>query len=203
LEQVSDVPISIDTRHSQVAREAIKAGADIVNDVSGGSFDPLMMKTVASLNVPYIIMHMRGTPETMQNLTKYDNVVRDVSEDLVKQSMKAEEAGIPKWLQILDPGIGFAKDFKQNLALLKYCNEIRELVDYYPLLLGPSRKGFIGKITGETNAKERDYGTVATCILGSIGKNRTLTPTILRVHNVRGVKQATMVMDAVLDAKWL
>ena len=144
---------------------------------------------------------MRGTPETMQTLTNYDNVIHDVSEVLVRQSLKAEEVGIPKWLQILDPGIGFAKDFQQNLSLLKHCNDMRQLVHNYPLLLGPSRKGFIGKITGETNPKERDFGTVAACMLGAIGKRRTSTPTILRVHNVRGVKQATMVMDAVLGAR--
>ena len=103
--------------------------------------------------------------------------------------------------QVLDPGIGFAKDFEQNLSLLKHSDEMRQLVNNYPLLLGPSRKGFIGKITGVASAKERDYGTVAACILGSMSRSGTLPPTILRVHNVKGVKQAAMVMDAVLYDK--
>ena len=197
---VSDVPISIDTRHAEVAKAAIEAGADIVNDVSGGTHDPQMLNTVSALQVPMVLMHMRGTPETMQQMTQYGNVVTEVSSSLMTLSKNAEKAGIPRWLQILDPGIGFAKDLEHNLSLLKNGNEIRELVRKSPLLLGPSRKGFIGKITGETFAENRDYGTLAACLFGLQGKDGKLAPTILRVHNVKAMKQGLQIYEAILSA---
>jgi dihydropteroate synthase len=200
---VSDVPISIDTRHSEVAKAAIKAGADIVNDVSGGNHDQRMLKVVSELQVPIILMHMRGTPETMQQLTTYNDVVTDVSLSLMAISKKAEEAGIPRWLQVLDPGIGFAKDLEQNLSLMKNMNDIREMVNHCPMLLGPSRKGFIGKITGEERAENRDYGTLAAClhVLQDRNGKGISSPTILRVHNVKGVKQGVQIYEAILKAK--
>jgi dihydropteroate synthase len=203
LRQVSDVPISIDTRHADVARAAIEAGADIVNDVSGGTFDPNMLSTVSELNVPMILMHMRGTPESMQTMTEYKNVdvCNDVADALLEISHDAEEAGIHRWVQVLDPGIGFAKDQDGNLQLLKQtATTMREKLQGIPILLGTSRKGFLGKITGETNAAERDFGSVASCVvalcLGSPSPSN-LGCNILRVHNVKGTKQATLVMDAI------
>eukprot|EP00979_Chaetoceros_neogracilis_P018131 scaffold10552_cov276-Chaetoceros_neogracile.AAC.35 len=201
LREVSDIPISIDTRHAHVAKAAIEAGADIVNDVSGGTFDPNMFDTVAKLKVPIIIMHMRGTPETMESLAQYDDVVTEVSDELVRQSRAAEKAGIPLWLQVLDPGIGFAKDLDHNLSLMKHSAEMRRMVNDIPLLLGPSRKGFIGKITGETIAEGRDFGTLASCMSSLIDENGKLAPTILRVHNVKGIKQGVQIMEAILKAK--
>ena len=198
---VSDIPISIDTRHAVVAKEAVFAGADIVNDVSGGTHDPKMLETVKDLHVPIVLMHMRGTPETMQQMTQYENVVEDVSSSLLELSEKAEKAGIPRWLHILDPGIGFAKDLDQNLSLIKNTDDIREAVSNCPLLLGPSRKGFIGKITGETTAEKRDFGTLASCLCALMGKNGKLPPTILRVHNVEGLKQGTKIFEAIMNAK--
>lgn len=207
LRRVSDVPISIDTRHADVARAAIEAGADIVNDVSGGRFDPNILSTVSELKVPMILMHMRGTPESMQTLTEYDNgdVCDAVATSLLAISNDAEEAGIHRWFQILDLGIGFAKDEVGNMKLLKQtATTMRERLQGIPLLLGTSRKGFIGKITGETQATERDFGSVASCIvalcLGSHSPS-DLGCNILRVHNVKGTKQATMVMDAVSKAR--
>lgn len=201
LRGVSDIPISIDTRHAHVAKAAIEAGADIVNDVSGGRFDPDMFDTVAKLKVPMIIMHMRGTPETMQSLTQYEDVVTEVSDELGRQSKAAEKAGIPLWLQVLDPGIGFAKDLEHNLSLMKHSSVLRRMVNDIPLLLGPSRKGFIGKITGETVAAERDFGTLASCMSSLIDEDGKLAPTILRVHNVKGIKQGVQIMEAILNAK--
>jgi len=93
-----------------VAQAAVEAGADIVNDVSGGNFDARLLEVVADLQIPMILMHMRGTPETMQTLTDYDDVVSDVATALLERSRAAERAGIPRWMQVLDPGIGFAKD---------------------------------------------------------------------------------------------
>jgi dihydropteroate synthase len=197
---VSDVPISIDTRHAEVARAAVEAGADIVNDVSGGTFDPQMLETVAQMRVPMILMHMRGTPETMQQMTEYGDVVYDVAAALLERSREAEQAGIPRWMQVLDPGIGFAKDLRGNLLLLKKLSTLRSLLRDYPILLGTSRKGFIGKIANETNPEARDFGTVASCVAAlCLGDSHGCS--ILRVHNVKGMKQAAIVMDAIKDAK--
>ncbi|KAL7471551.1 hypothetical protein ACHAXS_011852 [Conticribra weissflogii] len=169
----SDIPISIDTRNSKVAKAAIEAGADIVNDVSGGTHDPDMLSCVASMGVPMVIMHMRGNPKTMQHSsnTNYgdDNdggagVVAGVTKELMQRCLAAEKAGIPRWLQIVDPGIGFAKMLDGNLSLLKGAEELRKGCGNLPFLYGPSRKGFIGKISGEDDPKERDYGTIAACL---------------------------------------
>lgn len=200
LREISDVPISIDTRHATVANAAIEAGADIVNDVSGGTYDEGMFETVGKLQVPMIIMHMRGTPETMQSMTQYDDVVSEVSCALMKQSEMAEKAFIPRWLQVLDPGIGFAKDLEQNLSLMKDSSKMRMMVNNIPLLLGPSRKGFIGKIAGEAIAENRDFGTLASCLACLTDVNGDLSSTILRVHNVKGIKQGIQVMEMILNA---
>ena len=120
IREVSAIPISSDTRHAAVARAAVEAGADIVNDVSGGTFDDDMFATVAELGVPIILMHMRGTPETMQSMTEYEDVVAEVVVALLGRSRQAEKAGIPRWMQVLDPGIGCAKHLRGNLLLLKH-----------------------------------------------------------------------------------
>ena len=172
-----------------------------MNDVSGGTHDPLMLETVRDLHVPIVLMHMRGTPETMQQMTQYNDVVEEVSNSLRILSEKAEKAGIPRWLHILDPGIGFAKNLEQNLSLIKNTHEIREAVSNCPLLLGPSRKGFIGKITGESDAEKRDFGTLASCLSAMMGNTEKLPPTILRVHNVKGIKQGTQIFEAIVNAQ--
>lgn len=197
LRELSDIPISIDTRHSQVARAAVAAGADMVNDVSGGQFDDSMLGTVAELAVPMVIMHMRGTPETMQSLTKYDDVVRDVAITLSEQSALGERVGVYRWLQIMDPGIGFAKDMEGNLKLLKNLNNLRLATGNLPILLGTSRKGFIGRLTGTAHADDRDPGTIAT-IVAALCLDDTARGgcNLVRVHNVAACKQATMIVDA-------
>lgn len=210
LECKSDIVLSIDTRHAAVARAAVNAGADIVNDVSGGTFDKNMLTTVTELGVPMVLMHMRGTPETMKNFASYDGeggVVNSVVHSLIERSQAAEEAGIPKWMQVLDLGIGFAKDVEGNLSLLKHYSHIRSQLGNVPLLLGTSRKGFIGKITGEEVTTNRDFGTVGSCVaalcLGvgdTVGGKMSLGCNILRVHNVSAAKQAALLMDAVVRA---
>lgn len=207
---VSDIPISIDTRHAQVAKAAIQAGADMVNDVSGGTLDPDMLPTVAELRVPIVLMHLRGTPETMQSFVNdYENVVADVSRALNERCAAAEAAGIPRWMQIVDPGIGFAKDLNGNLSLLRNLNTIRSNMEMssVPILLGTSRKGFIGKISGVDKPEDRDFGTVASCVAAiclneKSNDNDELVDScnILRVHNVKGAKEATLVMDAIRQA---
>lgn len=211
IRQDSDIPISIDTRHSTVAEAAIKAGADIVNDVSGGTHDPKMLSCVASLGVPIIIMHMRGNPKTMQTLTNYNHegkgtpcgggVVPVVATELMQRSAAAETAGIPRWLQVLDPGIGFAKDVNGNLSLMNGADSLREYCGNLPFLFGPSRKGFIGKITGEADPKERDSGTIAACLASIQNGDRDIEScNMLRVHNVKAVKQAVLVYEAIRNA---
>eukprot|EP00555_Chaetoceros_dichaeta_P012862 CAMPEP_0198259138 /NCGR_PEP_ID=MMETSP1447-20131203/8399_1 /TAXON_ID=420782 /ORGANISM="Chaetoceros dichaeta, Strain CCMP1751" /LENGTH=135 /DNA_ID=CAMNT_0043946437 /DNA_START=160 /DNA_END=568 /DNA_ORIENTATION=- len=135
-------------------------------------------------------------------MTNYDDVVTDVA---------TEEVDVPRWLQVLDPGIGFAKDLDGNLSLLKGVMGRRlrtdgGLLDGFPMLLGPSRKGFIGKLIGEESDPERrDFGTVAACVLGSLGgsseRKLGISGTILRVHNVKAVKDASVIMEAILNAK--
>jgi 2-amino-4-hydroxy-6-hydroxymethyldihydropteridine diphosphokinase / dihydropteroate synthase len=206
----SDVPISIDTRHAIVARAAIAAGADMVNDVSGGTFDPSMLPTVAALgpHVPMVIMHMRGTPQTMQSLTNYNDndVVRGVGLELARQCDDAERHGIRRWSQMVDPGIGFAKDMDGNLALLQNMGTFRRCLGNRPVVLGTSRKGFIGKLTGVTSAEQRDPGTMASCVAArclevtpSGQEDPFAAGTILRVHNVRDCCQAVQVMDAIMS----
>jgi 2-amino-4-hydroxy-6-hydroxymethyldihydropteridine diphosphokinase / dihydropteroate synthase len=203
LRQLSpEIVLSIDTRHAAVARAAVDAGVDIVNDVSGGLFDPDMLPTVAELGVPIVLMHMRGSPESMQGMTGYANVITEVAAALVDRSRDAEMAGIPRWMQVLDPGIGFSKDLQGNLLLLKHFSTLRALIGDMPILLGTSRKGFIGQITGETSARDRDFGTVASCVAALCLENSCFVGcNILRVHNVKGARQATTVMDAIQKAK--
>jgi dihydropteroate synthase len=197
----SDIPISIDTRRAHVAKVAVGAGADIVNDVSGGMFDPTMLATVAELGVPIVMMHIRGTPETMQSMTEYDDVVYNVAASLNERSQAAESAGIQRWMQVLDPGIGFAKDLQGNLLLLKSMPEIRSITGNVPLLLGTSRKGFIGKLSGVADPKDRDPGTVASTVAAICISEQAGSCNIVRVHNVAAVRQGTIVMDAILKAK--
>lgn len=191
-----------------MARSAVEAGADIVNDVSAGTHDPNMLQTVAELGVPMILMHMRGTPRTMQSMTDYggennSSVVEEVAGALVERSSDAAEAGIHRWMQIVDPGIGFAKDLDGNLALLKNIKAIRDATGNLPILLGTSRKGFIGKVSNVDVPKQRDPGTVASCVaalcLDSSAPDSSCN--ILRVHNVPDNKQAAMVMDAILKSR--
>lgn len=204
IRQESDIPISIDTRNARVAKAAIEAGADIVNDVSGGTHDPEMLSCVASMGVPMILMHMRGNPKTMQALTNYTSnagVLSGVVMELMERSKAAEAAGIPRWLQVLDPGIGFAKDVNGNLSLLKGAGVLRANCGNMPFLFGPSRKGFIGKVTGETDPAERDFGTIAACLVSIENKEGIRDAcNILRVHNVKAVKQAVLTYEAIQNA---
>jgi dihydropteroate synthase len=203
---VSDIPISIDTRRAAVGRAAVHAGADIVNDVSGGCFDQDMMRTVSELGVPMVLMHMRGTPETMQSQTRYHNVVADVAEHLSERSKASTRAGIARWIQILDPGIGFGKDMSGNLALLRNLHLIRQTTGQVPLLIGTSRKGFIGKIAGVEESAQRDPGTIASVVaavtMERSALNNLIDPqpcTIVRVHDAAATGQAVKVMDAIVS----
>lgn len=181
-------PISIDTTHATVAREALNAGADIINDVSGGTYDPRLLTVAAEWGAPVILMHLRGTPKTMQHLTAYDDVVADIGDALKERAAAAEAAGIPRGAIALDPGLGFAKTGPQNLEILRRLREFQALG--YPLLVGPSRKRFIGDILQEPDPKERIWGTAATCAAAIAGG-----ADIIRVHDVVEMVDVCRVSD--------
>lgn len=188
--QETDLPISIDTTRATVARAAIAAGADIVNDISGATFDAEMLPTVADLGVPIILMHMRGTPQTMQQLTDYDDLIGDISRFLSDRIDAAIACGIDRSQIAIDPGIGFAKTIDQNLELLHRLAEFRTLG--CPLLVGPSRKRFLGHILNQPDPKARVWGTAAACCAAIVG-----TADLLRIHDVREIKQVCQVADAI------
>jgi dihydropteroate synthase len=185
------LPISIDTAKGAVARAALAAGADLVNDVTALS-DPELARAVADAGAPVVLMHMRGTPADMQSRAVYGDVVRDVAAELEAALARAEAAGIPRERTILDPGIGFAKTAEQSVVLLARVGELRSLGR--PLLVGPSRKSFIGRLTGAPPGA-RVPGTLAAvtaCVLSGVE--------LLRVHDVAAAHQAARVAAALRDA---
>ncbi len=189
------IPISVDTQKSAVAELAIGAGAAIINDVSGLRHDARLAEIVAKHRVPIILMHMRGKPPTMQKLPFAKNVVKDVLNGLRNSVAVARKAGIAKDKIILDPGIGFGKSFEQNYELLAKLPELAKLG--YPLLVGASRKGFLGK-TLERNGKpavmdERIWGTAAAVTASILAGAH-----IVRVHDVAEMVQVARVADCVL-----
>ncbi|RJE22432.1 folic acid synthesis protein [Aspergillus sclerotialis] len=198
--EAANIAISIDTYRARVAEEACAAGADIINDVSAGRLDPDMLPTMARTGKSVILMHMRGTPATMTKLTNYPNgVIEDVASELRTRVAEAEEAGIRRWRIILDPGIGFAKNQAQDLTILRELQSLRtgmEGLDCFPWLMGPSRKKFIGRITGVEKASERVWGTAATVTASVAGG-----ADIVRVHDVHEMWQAAKVADAIYRAE--
>jgi dihydropteroate synthase len=189
-EAAQSAPISVDTTRAAVARAAVLAGADIVNDISGGTYDPKMLPTVAELGVPVILMHIRGTSKTMQQMTDYQNLIGEICEFLQKQVESAIAQGISPSHIALDPGIGFAKTGSQNLEILRRLPEVRSLG--YPLLVGTSRKSFIGHILNQPDPKQRVWGTAATCCAAIAG-----AADILRVHDVKEMHEVCQVADAI------
>lgn len=180
------IPISIDTYKSEVADAALRAGAVVVNDISGLTYDPSMVSVAASHGASVVVMHMQGTPRDMQRAPTYRDVVREVASFLRSQSEYAARNGIRQ--VIVDPGIGFGKTVHQNLQLIRNLEVLREL--HHPVLVGPSRKSFIGALL-DLPVTERLEGTaaaVAVCILNGAS--------IVRVHDVREMKRVSVVTDA-------
>lgn len=177
-----NVAISIDTYRASVARAAVEAGADIINDVSSGQQDPDMLSTMAQLGKTVCLMHMRGTPATMNTLTNYEpeGLIPTIAKELLERVAEAEAAGIRRWRIILDPGIGFAKTQDQNLEILRRMDELRDWPGLrgLPWLIGTSRKKFIGNVTGVKIPRERDWGTAATVTAAIQGG-----ADIVRVHS--------------------
>lgn len=174
-ERFPDIPVSVDTFRADVARECIAQGADIINDIGGGDLDPEMFGTIADLRVPYILMHMRGTPATMQSLTYYDDVVADVLRDLAFKTDRLHQLGVND--VIIDPGFGFAKTVDQNYRLLAALGMFREIG--CPVLAGVSRKTMIWKELG-IHPDEALNGTTAINMIALMNG-----ADILRVHDVR------------------
>ena len=185
----TDIPVSVDTFRANVARTAISSlGADIVNDISGGSLDADMLETVASLKCPYILMHMRGTPATMQTLTDYDDVTADVIKEISIMLSRLETLGVSDI--IVDPGFGFAKTVEQNYELMRNL-EIMENLLGLPLLVGISRKSMLTRPLGIKPDEALNATTVMNVIALSKGAS------ILRVHDVKEARQALVLTGLV------
>lgn len=178
--------ISIDTRHAITAREAVDAGAHIVNDVSAGLSDPKMLSVVATLGCPYIAMHTRGESADMQSRAVYKDVVKEVVDELRERVEASLAAGIAASNLILDPGIGFAKEAEHNWKILNHLEAFKEIG--YPVLIGASRKRFLGKLVGADNTDARESATVAlTALLANQGIWG------VRVHSVKSHRDAISV----------
>ena len=186
------VPISVDTSKLEVARCALDAGASIVNNIRGTKISTGFLKMVRDYKAAIVIMHMRGTPATMQAHARYKNVVSEVIEELQISVEKCLEIGIKKDRIIVDPGIGFSKTVDQNLALINHLNRLNIL--HCPILLGTSRKSFIGQIL-EKRVGDRLLGTAATVIAGAMQGAH-----IVRVHDVKAIKETLKMTDAILNA---
>jgi dihydropteroate synthase len=188
-----DVPIGVDTRKPHVGRRALRAGASIVNDVTAGA-DPEMLGVVRDAGAGLVLMHMLGDPRTMQDDPRYDDVVTDVRDFLASRIGSAVAAGVPRASLCVDPGIGFGKTIDHNLAILRAIASFRELRT--PVLVGASRKRFIGQLTGVDDPADRIEGTagaVAWCAAQGVD--------VVRVHDVLQMRRVVNVVDAIARAK--
>ena len=184
------IPISIDTYKAKVAEEAINAGATIINDISGLRFDPLMPEVASKYKVPVIIMHIKGTPKDMQKNPQYDALIPEITEYLRGSIVLAKQAGVEENMIIIDPGIGFGKLLDHNLQIIKNLKEFTQLGK--PILIGVSRKSFIGKILNDASPSERLEGTASSVAISVInGAN------IVRVHDVGFMSKVVKVADAI------
>jgi len=186
----SDCLISIDTYKSAVAEAALNAGANVVNDISGFTFDSKMAPLVANKNVPVILMHIKGMPRDMQKNPHYDNLIEEIKSFFQQQVEVAKMAGVRSKKIILDPGIGFGKRLEDNFAIIRELGQIRAMG--YPVLLGPSRKSFIG-MTLDTPVEERLEGTLASITAGIMNGAR-----IVRVHDIVETRRAVTITEKIM-----
>ncbi len=183
------VAISIDTTKSEVAEQAILSGANIVNDISGLSFDDNMVKVVAKYDVPLIVMHMQGKPETMQKAPSYNNLIEDIKSFFDERIQYATQFGIQKNRIIIDPGIGFGKSYEDNFKLI---NQLEKFNGFkLPILIGPSRKSFIGIALNE-EPESRLEGTLAAVAAGILRGAQ-----IVRVHDVKQIRKVAKIIDLI------
>ncbi len=185
-----DLPISIDTTKSGVARAALDAGAEVINDISGLRFDAEMAELAASSGAGLVLMHIRGEPRTMQREVHYDDLMGEIVGELRESTKRALAAGCQAEQLVVDPGIGFGKTAEHNLQVI---NELGDLVELgYPVLIGPSRKSFIGKALG-LEVGERLEATIAACVVGLLRGAR-----IFRVHDVMEARRALDMAEAIV-----
>jgi dihydropteroate synthase len=184
-----DVPLSVDTYKSEVARQALEEGATIINDISALRMDPEMASVVADFDAGLVLMHMKGIPKTMQEEPSYDDVVSEVYEYLSEAIDAAEAAGVGPDKIVVDPGIGFGKRIEHNLSLLRNLRELEGLGK--PLLVGTSRKSFIGEVTSK-GVEERIFGTAASVAFAVMNG-----ASVVRVHDVGPMKDVVKVIDAI------
>ena len=190
IRKYSNIAISIDTYKSEVAEKALLAGADFINDISGLTFDSRMMEIVKKFDVPVVLMHIKGTPQDMQTNPTYIDVIKDLLEFFSFQINKALDFGIKKVQIIIDPGIGFGKQLNDNFILIRRLKEFSELG--FPILIGPSRKSFIG-LTLDSPPEYRLEGTLAAVSAGILNG-----ASIVRVHDVKEVKRTVIITDKIM-----
>jgi dihydropteroate synthase len=188
------IPISVDTQKAEVAHTAISAGAEIVNDISALQFDPRMGELVSKHKVGIILMHMRGRPRTMQKGPFARDVIRDVIAGLRDALRRAKEAGITCSQILLDPGIGFGKNYKQNFEILGRLSEVARLG--YPVVVGASRKAFLGDALGNARANARVWGTAAAVAASVLNGAH-----VVRVHDVKEMAQVARIVDRIAVAE--
>jgi len=189
LSQEIDIPISIDTYKSEVAKQALEAGAKMVNDISALRFDPAMGPLVAEAGVPIVLMHMKGTPKNMQKRPTYRDLFGEITGFLSRAVEQAVKVGIKKDLIIIDPGIGFGKSFDDNLKIIRGLDKFSSLGQ--PILVGTSNKAFIGHVL-DRPVESRETGTMAT--IAAVAMNGA---NIVRVHNVKATKETVTIIDAI------
>jgi dihydropteroate synthase len=190
IREISNCPISVDTVKAEVAEAALYEGADIINDISALRFDQKMADVASAFEAPVVLMHMKGSPRDMQVDPCYEDVVVEVKRFLEKRVAWANSKGIPKEKILIDPGIGFGKSFQDNLVLINRLQEFTELG--VPVMVGASRKAFLGTIAGINEAGERDVAT-----LGAIAASAMRGADLVRVHNVALARQVLRVVDAI------
>lgn len=192
LSKNTSIPISIDTTKSSVARAALQAGAEIVNDISGLRFDPAIADEVARTGAGLVLMHSRGTPKDMQQLPPVEDIMSEVISGLRESIRFANQHGVANESVAVDPGIGFGKTVEQNLELIAKLNQLASEFADLPIVIGPSRKSFLGKLLDGAPADERLYGTIASVTASVLNGAH-----IVRVHDVKATVEAVRVADAI------
>ena len=188
----SSIPISIDTTKPPIARAALEAGAEIVNDISGLRFDPAIADEAARANAGLVLMHSRGTPKDMQQMPPVADIMSEVVTGLHESVAIAEQRGVARESIAIDPGIGFGKTAEQNVELIAKLDQLARAFPDLPLMIGTSRKSFIGKLLGDAPADQRLYGTLASVVAAVLNGAQ-----IVRVHDVKAAADAVRMVDAI------
>ncbi|MCH2207971.1 MAG: dihydropteroate synthase [Lentisphaerales bacterium] len=191
LREKSDILISIDTTKAKVAEAAIAAGADIINDISGFKIDPKMKQVAIDTKAGCMLMHMRGTPQTMQQFLEYDDIVEDIISYFQEIIDDLVSSGIDRQCLMIDPGIGFSKNVEQNLTLIRQLTDFEKLK--LPILLGTSRKSFIGHVLGKQDPTDRVWGTAASIAIGIANGAH-----VVRVHDIKEMSDVARLSDSLI-----